>query len=233
MNSSIVYDYCIISLENKCRLKEVQNFEFFSQFKELFTEFFKFVESCSIKQFDSQYIKKSQNVKCEMCEEYQTICDLCKMYDSCDSYDLMFHNFNKFLDMALDCIHFYDIRTLCDGLSAQIKKFMEVYEHCNKVDKKYGALYTTFESVIGVCIVYSMLTPSHIFPSLYDRNMNEILDYDFDEKQMKSDLHSMRVQGHRQDYDQHIYNKGQNKKRRNHTFRLKERKNKKQRDYSV
>lgn len=220
MNSSIVFDFCIFSLESKLALeskfqpKKVKKFAYFSQFKDLFSEFFEFIVSRSIIQFNN-----SKNI--------------CIHEDVDDVYDLMYHNFNLFIDMALDCIHYYDISTLCDGLSTQIKKFVEVYEHCYNIDKKYGDIATSFESVYNVFIAYSNLIPDHIFQSLYNWNMDEIQDDDFDGKQLKSELYVKRVQGHRQDYDQHIFNRGQNKKRREHGFRLRERKNKKRLDHRV
>ncbi len=147
-------------------------------------------------------------------------------------FDVMYDNFSMFAEFALKNIHVYDINTLCNGLETQIKKFMDQYE-------KYDLIFLDSRD-----FCYYDYAPLCCLPSfgdiLYFLEMSNCYNYErqktlklnYEPKEMLTNLHAKRVSGHRQDFEKHVFNKGLNKEKRERNI-LKERKNKKFRDYRI
>jgi hypothetical protein len=148
----------------------------------------------------------------------------------------MYDNFSVFATWAIRNIHVHDINTLCDGLKTQIDKFL--YEYNFEINN-YPIDSRDF--------CYYDYSPNFYYPSFTeivtyaDMRSNYLQEKDEDvsnpttdveQKEIKINLHSKRVSDHRQDFEKHLFNKGLNKAKRERSV-LKERKNKKMRDFSI
>jgi hypothetical protein len=159
-------------------------------------------------------------------------------------FDIMYDNFSVFTEFALKNINILDINTLCNGLETQIKKFISEYN-----------FYLSLDCIDPMDLCESDYLPFYYLPSfkqvalfaemnviqevewIAENNTREYEDIitqkmNYELKQMKTELHTKRVSGHRQDFEKHLFNKGLNKTKRER-FVLKERKNKKTRDFCI
>lgn len=240
MNSLSIFDFCINALETKCKFSQDKLREQTFRFEQLFSELFKLIELHSTKVHQNAAIVfRTKKVQFK---NYVLNVTTAEKNTNPPTVDQLMKDFlNLFLDMAFKCIHVYDIQTLCDGLATQAARFVSEYEYLDSIEAYYDfddAFYYSsdrppinFMHIIDTCANFSNGRPEYLSRTMAHDNIVNVVD--FDGKQLKSDLHLKRVQGHRQDYDQHIFDKGLNKKRREHGFRLKERKSKKRLDYSV
>jgi hypothetical protein len=155
------------------------------------------------------------------------------------TFDVMFENFAVFAEWAMQNIHIHDINTLCDGLKTQIDKFVKEYNfYINtfpidsrdlcEYDYSPNFYYPSFTEVL----LYIDMNSNYVQEKNEERQKVSDQFTDVEQKEMKTILHSKRVSGHRQDFEKHLFNKGLNKAKRERSV-LKERKNKKFRDFRI
>jgi hypothetical protein len=150
----------------------------------------------------------------------------------------MFNNFCVFANWAIQNIHVHDINTLCDGLKTQIDKFVYEYKfnilNC-PIDSRDFCYYDyspnfdfpTFTDIV----IYADIRSNYLQEKEKDEDVSNT-STNVEQKEIKINLHSKRVSGHRQDFEKHLFNKGLIKAKRNR-YVLKERKNKKMRDFRL
>lgn len=210
-----LYSKCQHKYQHLCLFKQHQLLEQSTLFKERFAEFFNLIETYVNWRMNNQAYAKDSSVHV-----------LKKLYCTI------------FLETVLNRIHVYDIQTLCDGLTTHIADFMDEYTYWDQIytDCYYyeemsnpdeQKILPDFGNILDTYNGYNYYRRIHL--SVIEKGHRETADH----KDIKKDMYLKRVQGHRRDYERHVYNKGQNKKQRNHGFRLKDRKNKKQLDYRV
>jgi hypothetical protein len=138
------------------------------------------------------------------------MCDT--LYDTL--YDRMYDNFSVFVDFALKHIIVLDVETLYSGMSTQLNKFMKGYEHALSENSGYGFTYPR------IFTFHDMAFHSNecdYLRKLYEEQYEFWYEYEtesIDLKHLNADNRLQKVQGHRQDYEKHLFNKGLNKKKR-------------------
>ncbi len=173
------------------------------RFEELFSDFFDFVEFQTIMLDDK--LRYRRPIRGSL-------------------YDRMYTNFSEFVDFAMKHIIVMDVNTLYFGMSTQLKKFLNGFEH---------AVTENFENQ---CENSSYYFRPHVFSfremvfhsdecDYWREHYQEQEDFWYNDETesiyLKTELKHLnainrlqKVQGHRQDYEKHIYNKGLNKKKR-------------------
>lgn len=200
------------------------------RFYELFLEFFKFVNKFTVTQLSLDQLSVSLFITQKYDQTNKTKTNKINIYDE------MFKNFTIFLDFAMDNIIVVNVDTLFDGLSTQTTKFMTFYntmEHKNCSVYGYSFCiccsdYYNFDDIIIEIKFYN-----DVYYQSEGDHILAVEEGEFDkvkEKQTKERKH--KVQGKRRDYEQYVYNKGLNKKKREHTH-TKQSKNKQHRDVMV
>jgi hypothetical protein len=223
MNFSQFIGYCIVLVLSKSNL-ECKNYS--EDYDRVFKICFQFLKVVRKHTFDTLL----RHYK------YPTL----TLLPECSTkFDIMYDNFCVFANWAIQNIHVHDINTLCDGLKTQIDKFLHEYnlrisnypidsrDFCYN-DYSPNFYYPSFVEIVTSLEMYSQYLQEK------DEELVKFPDYNTDDlqKQMHTELHSKRVSGHRQDFEKHLFNKGLNKAKRERSV-LKERKNKKTRDFSI
>ena len=215
MNFSHFIHSCIMLVLAKSKLPEGNFAKDYCNISEVCSDFFKFVHDHTLSKLRYTYMHPYLFYNPQQKRKI----------------DIMFDNFSFFLEYALKNIHIYNMDTLCNGLDTQIKKFINEYEYLiifnlniNDYCEILDNIYPSFEEVIEF-IELSKIICNYKNDVLLNSNFVDL-------KQMKNNLHSKRVAGHRQDFEKHLFNKGLNKSKRER-FVLKERKNKKSRDFRI
>jgi hypothetical protein len=198
------------------------------RFELLFSDFFTFIESQTIAlERKNKYLKGS-------------------FYDMRGTlYDQMYDNFSVFFDFALKNIIVLDIETLYSGMSTQLNKFMKGYEHAVSENLQYISENAAYDLSPRIFSFYEIVFHSNecdYWYKYYQEQEEFWYEYETesiylktestDLKNLNADNRLQKVQGHRQDYEQHLFNKGLNKKKREHSY-TKPHKNKQRRDFQI
>jgi hypothetical protein len=179
------------------------------RFELLFSDFFAFIKSQTMALDRKNKLRK-------------------KYYAQETLYDRMYDNFSVFVDFALKHIIVLDVETLYSGMSTQLNKFMKGYEYafsenidylCENIS--YDFTYPRVSSFSEIVFHSDELDyfrknyeEQYEFSYEYEPESIFLKNVDIDLKLLNSDNRSKKVQGHRQDYEQHLFNKGLNKKKR-------------------
>ena len=129
-------------------------------------------------------------------------------------YDRMYDNFSVFVDFALKHIIVLDVETLYSGMSTQLNKFMKGYEHALSENSGYGF---TYPRIFSFHDIEFHSDECDYWRKHYEEQYEFWYEYEtesIDLKHLNADNRLQKVQGHRQDYEQHLFNKGLNKKKR-------------------
>jgi hypothetical protein len=173
------------------------------RFELLFSDFFKFIEHQTMLLDKYKKLPKYWN--------YDTL------------YDRMYDNFEVFVNFALKHIIVLDVETLYSGMATQLNKFMKGYEHAFSESMDYLSINISYDFTYPRISSFSEIVfHSHELDywRKHDQEQYEYLyEYEPDEdnvdlKNLNADNRLQKVQGHRQDYEQHLFNKGLNKKKR-------------------
>ena len=139
-------------------------------------------------------------------------------------YDRMYDNFSVFVDFALNNIIVLDAETLYSGMSTQLNKFMKGYEHAVSENLEYIRDYNFYPKIFSFYEIEFHSDELDYFRKNYEEQEDFWYEYETepiylknestDLKNLNSANRSQKVQGHRQDYEQHLFNKGLNMKKR-------------------
>ncbi len=191
------------------------------RFELLFSDFFTFIESQTIAlEQKNKYLKGSfYNMRGTL-------------------YDQMYDNFSVFVDFALKNIIVLDIETLYSGMSTQLNKFMKGYERAVSENLEYiseNYAYDLSPRIFSFDEIVYYSNEYDYFRNHYQEQQEFRYKYETESTDLKN-LNAVnrlqKVQGHRQDYEQHLFNKGLNKKKREHSY-TKPHKNKQRRDFQI
>jgi len=171
MNSFSIFDFCINALETKCKFSQDQLREQTSQFEQLFSELFKLIELHSTKVYrDAAIVFRTKKVQFE---NYALNVTTVEKNTNRPTVDQLMQDFlNLFLDMALKCIHVYDVHTLCYGLATQAARFVSEYSYWNSIDACHDfddpPYYSSerppidFMEIINICANFSNGRPDYL-----------------------------------------------------------------------
>ena len=199
------------------------------RFSALLQEFFEFIHTFSSRELD--FLKEPHEFS--PLTGFAPISSISKG----EVYLQMFDNFLIFSEFALKNIHIIDANTLYEGLKTQKNKFLNAYTPFKKVNFSTGGygyrcicceVYVDFNEIVDI-----LNCNAAYYAEPYEPEPNEV---DFEDEVFLKDCFSavrtQKAQGKRRDYETYTFNKGMKKLDREHP-KLKERKNKKFRDYKV
>jgi hypothetical protein len=180
------------------------------RFELLFSDFFAFILGQTM-----ALDRKNKYLKGYNYEMYETL------------YDRMYDNFSVFVDFALNNIIVLDVETLYSGMSTQLKKFMKGYEYAVSENLEFLCENASYDFSPRIFSFYDIVFHSNEYDYIR-KNYQEQEEYWYeyetepiylktestDLKHLNAVNRSRKVQGHRQDYEQHLFNKGLNKKKR-------------------
>ncbi len=179
------------------------------RFELLFSDFFTFIESQTIALDQKNKYLKGSNYE---------------MYDTL--YDRMYDNFSVFVDFALDNMTVLDVNTLYAGMSTQLKKFLKGYDKAVSNDFEYQCENSYYFRPHVFSFSEMVFSSNECDYWRNHRQQQEDYWYEYETEPifLKNDSTELKhlnaanrlqkVQGHRRDYEKHIFNKGLNKKKR-------------------
>lgn len=143
-------------------------------------------------------------------------------------YDRMYDNFSVFVDFALKHIIVLDIETLYLGMATQLNKFMKGYEHAVSENFEYlceNASYGIYTRIFTFHDIEFHSDECDYWRKHYQEQEEYWYEYETESTYLKTEINNdikhlnantrlQKVQGHRQDYEKYIFNKGLNKKKR-------------------
>jgi hypothetical protein len=199
------------------------------RFSALFQEFFEFI--CTFSSHELEFLREPHEFS--PLTSFAPISRISRV----EVYLQMFDNFLIFSDFALKNIHIIDANTLYEGLKTQKNKFLKAYNPFKKVNFSIGGygyrcicceVYVNFNEIVNI-----LKFNAAYYAEPYEPEPNEIdLEDELFPKDCFLAVRNQKVRGKRRDYETYTFNKGMKKLDREHP-KLKERKNKKSRDYKV